>query len=78
VKSHNPFLLKKLDFLASKTLLDIPLGHKEKSSLSTLNAMILQTVINECVRCKHTVSYKLLQLEAPKEAPILHNPPFFQ
>jgi hypothetical protein len=42
----------------------------------------LQTVWNECIRfgghVNIQVSYKILQLEVPKKAPILHNLPCFQ
>jgi hypothetical protein len=48
----------------------------------TLNLMILQLIRNECVRFgEHVdiqVSYKILWLEVPKKAPILHDPPCFQ
>jgi hypothetical protein len=44
--------------------------------------MILQMVRNEFVKFdEHVdiqVSYKILWLEVPKMAPILHNPPCFQ
>jgi hypothetical protein len=53
-------------FLAFKTLLS-PLGVWEKTVLSTLNVMILQTVRNECVRfgvhVDIEVRYKILQLD---------------
>jgi hypothetical protein len=42
----------------------------------------LQAIPNECVRfgghVDIQVSYKILQLEVLKRAPILHNPPYFQ
>jgi hypothetical protein len=47
--SQNPYLLKKLVFLASKTLLS-PSGIGQQTFLSTLNIMILQAVRIECVR----------------------------
>ena len=50
--------------------------------LPTLNVPILQMVKNGCVRfdghVEVQVSYKILQLEVQKKAPILHNPPCFQ
>ena len=50
--------------------------------IPTLNLMILQIVWNECVilggHANIQVSYKILWLEVPKKAPILHNLPCFQ
>jgi hypothetical protein len=78
--SFDPYLLKKMVCLASTILLP-PLDTRE-IFLSTLNFMVLQMVRNECVNFdKHVdiqVSYKILHLEIPKEAPILHIPPYFQ
>jgi hypothetical protein len=49
----------------------------EKTFLSTLNVMILQTVRDECVRYGGhediEVSYKILRLDVLKETSILHN-----
>jgi hypothetical protein len=63
-------------YLAFKTLL-FPSDVGEKTFLSTLNAMILQTVRNECVRfggqVDIEVSYKILQLDVLKETQNLHN-----
>jgi hypothetical protein len=63
-------------FLAFKTLL-FPLGVGEKTFLSTLNVIILQTVRNECVRfggyVDIEVSYKILRLDVLKETQNLHN-----
>jgi hypothetical protein len=63
-------------FLAFKTLLSLQ-GAGEKTFLSTLSVMILQTVRNEYVRfgghVDIEVSYKILWLDVPKETPILHN-----
>jgi hypothetical protein len=54
----------------------------EKLFSPTLNLMILQTVWNECVKfggyVNIQVSYKILWLEVPKKASILHNPTCFQ
>jgi hypothetical protein len=54
-----------------------PSGAGEKTLLSTLNVMILQTVRNECVRfgghVDIEVSYKILQLDVLKETQFLHN-----
>jgi hypothetical protein len=52
-------------------------GHKGKNTFSsTFNVMILQMVRNECLRLGvHVdiqVSYKILQLQIPKEILILH------
>jgi hypothetical protein len=61
--SHNPSLLEKVVFWAFKTLLS-HFGTGEKTFLSTLNVMILQTVRNECTRFgRHVdieVNYKIL------------------
>jgi hypothetical protein len=63
-------------FLAFRTLLSL-FGTGEKTVLSTLNVMILQTVRNEYVRfgghVDIEVSYKILQLDVLKETSILHN-----
>jgi hypothetical protein len=68
-------------FLAPKTLM-YPLSIGKKTSFSTLNLMILQTVWNEYVRfgghINIQVSYKILQLEIQKKASILHHLPCFQ
>jgi hypothetical protein len=77
---HNPCLLKKVNFLAFKTLLS-PFGTRQKSFLSTFNVIILQMVRNERVRFSGHVhieiSYKILQLEILNEAPNLFNSPYF-
>ena len=56
-------------FLAIKTLLS-PLDTREKTFLSTLNVMILQTMRNECLRfggqIDIEISYKILQLDVLK------------
>jgi hypothetical protein len=76
LKSPNPYLLYKMVFLASKTLL-YHLSIGKKLFFPALNLMILQRVWNECVRfgghMNIQVSYKILQLEVSKKAPILHN-----
>jgi hypothetical protein len=63
MERHIPYLLLKVVFLAFKTLLS-PLVVGEKTFLSTLNVMILQTVKNECVRfgghVDIEVNYKIL------------------
>jgi hypothetical protein len=54
----------------------------EKTFLSTLNIIILQTARNECARfgghVDIEVSYKILQLDLLKETPSLENPPYFE
>jgi hypothetical protein len=54
----------------------------KKTFSSNLNVMISQMVRNESVRFgRHIdieVSYKILQLEVPKNVPISQNPPCFQ
>jgi hypothetical protein len=81
MERHIPYLLKKMVFLAFKTLLSLK-GKGKKSFFSTLNVMILQTVRNGCVRfgghVDIEVSYKILELEVLKETPSLHNPPCFE
>jgi hypothetical protein len=76
MERHIPYLLLKMVFLAFKTLLS-PSGAREKTFLSTLSVMILQTVRNECVRfgghIDIEVSYKILQLDVLKETQNLHN-----
>jgi hypothetical protein len=66
MKSHISFLLKKVVFLASTTLMSPSSIGKNKFS-STLNVMFLQIVRNECIRFgEHIgiqVSYKILWLE---------------
>jgi hypothetical protein len=66
MERHIPYLLLKVVFLAFKTLLS-PLVVGEKTFLSTLNVMILQTVKNECVRfgghVDIEVRYKILRLD---------------
>jgi hypothetical protein len=78
--SHNPCLLEKVVFWASKTLLS-SFGTGKKTFLSTLNVMISQTVRNECIKFgRHVdieVSYKILWLEILNEALILLNSPCF-
>jgi hypothetical protein len=78
---HNPCLLEKVVLWYSK-LCCPPLALGKKSSLSTLNVMILQMVRNECARfgghVNIEVSYKILRLETLNEAPILLNSPCFQ
>jgi hypothetical protein len=75
-----PNQLKKVVFWASKTLLSTT-GIREFFFFSTLNIMILQ-IVSECLRfAVHVdiqVSYKILQLEIPKEVFILHQPHGFQ
>jgi hypothetical protein len=61
----------------------IPLEHMEfLNFFPILNLMILQTVWNECVRfdghINIQVSYKIIRLEVPKKASILHSPTCFQ
>jgi hypothetical protein len=55
----------------------VPLGCTEKTFMSTLNVMILQTVRNECVRfgghVDIEVRYKILRLDVLKETQNLHN-----
>ena len=81
LKSLNPYLLYKMVFLASKTLM-YPLSIGKRIFFSTLNLIILQMVWNECVRfgghINLQVSYKILWLEVQKKASILHNFPCFQ
>jgi hypothetical protein len=76
MERHIPYLLKKMVFLANKTLLS-PLGTGKKTFLSTLNIMILQTVRNEHLRfgghVDIEVRYKILQLDVLKKTQILHN-----
>jgi hypothetical protein len=59
-----------------------PFAGAKKTFSSILNVMISQMVRNESVRFgRHIdieVSYKILQLEVPKNVPILQNPPCFQ
>jgi hypothetical protein len=59
-----------------------PQARDKKVKKSILNLMILQTVKNECVRfgghVDVQVSYKILRLEVPTKAPILHNLACFQ
>jgi hypothetical protein len=78
VERDIPYLLKKMGFLAFKTLLS-SLDIGKKPSLSTLNVMISQMVRNECVRfgghVDIEISYKILWLEALKEALIFLNSP---
>jgi hypothetical protein len=66
MERHIPYLLLKMVFLAFKTLL-FPLGTGEKTFLSTLNIIILQTVRSECVRfgghVDIEVRYKILRLD---------------
>ena len=66
LKSPNPYLLYKMVFLASKTLL-YPLSTRKKLFFRALNLMILQTIWNECVRfgghINIQVSYKILRLK---------------
>jgi hypothetical protein len=68
-------------FLAPKTLM-YPSSTWEKYIFPTLTIMILQMVRNECVRfgghVEVQVSYRILWLEVPKKAPILHKVPCFQ
>jgi hypothetical protein len=60
----------------------VSLGHRGKTFPSTLNVMILQTIMSECVRFvghgNIQVSYKILRLKVLNETPILHSPPYFQ
>jgi hypothetical protein len=49
VKSLNPYLLQKIGFLASKHYC-IPWAHGRNFFSLTLNVMILQMVMNECIR----------------------------
>jgi hypothetical protein len=78
---HIPHLLKKMVFWPSK-LCYLTWACTKKTFSSTLNIMILLSVRNKCVRFgRHVdieVSYKILWLEALKEAPILLNSPCFQ
>ena len=59
-----------------------PWAYGKKLSFSTLNCMILQVVLIECVRFgEHIniqVNYKILQLEVLKKASILHSLLCFQ
>jgi hypothetical protein len=75
------YLLEKMVFLDPKRLLS-PLGRRGKKISSTLDFMISQMVRNESVRFgRHIdieVSYKILQLEAPKLVPFLYYPACFQ
>jgi hypothetical protein len=54
----------------------------EKTSFSNFEPYDLATVWNECVRfgghVNIQVSYKILRLEVPKKALILHDPTCFQ
>jgi hypothetical protein len=76
--SHNSCLLEKVVFLAFA----VPLWYREKTLLSALNVVILQTVKNEYTRfgghVDREISYKILQLEILNEAPILLNSPCVQ
>ena len=80
MKFYYPYLLQKNRFLASKTLL-FHSNTWERTFSSTLNIMILQMVRNNCVRFGEHIdmegSYKILQLEVLKEAPILGTSPYF-
>jgi hypothetical protein len=66
MERHIPYLLLKMVFLAFKTLLSL-WAQGKKTFLSTLNVMILQTVMNECVRFSGHVDievrYKVLRLD---------------
>jgi hypothetical protein len=81
LKSLNPYLLKKIAFLAFKTLL-YPSSIRNFYFFSTLNIMLLQMVRNESIRFGAHVdlqlSYKILWSKVPKKAPILHNLACFQ
>jgi hypothetical protein len=74
-------ILGKMVLLDPKRLLS-PFRRGKKTFFSTLNVMISEMVRNESVRFgRHIdieVSYKILQLEVPKNVPILQNPPCFQ
>jgi hypothetical protein len=60
----------------------ISCGYEILFYFPTLSDMILQMVGNECVRfggyVEVQVSYKILWLEVPKKARVLHNFPCFQ
>jgi hypothetical protein len=69
-------------FLAPKILLYPSSTREILFYFPTLSDMILQMVGNECVRfggyVEVQVSYKILWLEVPKKARVLHNFPCFQ
>jgi hypothetical protein len=81
MKRYIPYLLKKMVFLDSKTLMST-LDIGEKTFSLTLNVTIFQTIKNDCVRfgghVDIEVSYKILLLEVLKNNPILHYSPCLQ
>jgi hypothetical protein len=78
MERHIPYLLKKMVFMA---FCCPPSAQVIKIILSTLNVMFSQKIRNKCIRFDgHVhieVSYRILQLEILKEAPILLNSPCF-
>jgi hypothetical protein len=68
---HNPCLLQKVVFLASKTLLS-PIGTGKKTFSSILNFMISRMGRNKCVKfgghVYRQVNYKILQSKVPNTA----------
>jgi hypothetical protein len=81
MKSLNPYLLQKMVFLASKTLMS-PFGTWKKTLYSTLNTVISHTVRNECIRFGRYVDievcYKIFLVKVQKATPILDASPCFQ
>jgi hypothetical protein len=69
LKSHNPYLLHRMVFMAHKTLLH-PFSRGERN--------FYLNFIRFGGHLDIQVSYKILQLEVPKKALILHNLPCFQ
>jgi hypothetical protein len=76
-----PYLLEKVVIVDPKRLLT-PLDGEKRTFSSTLNIMILQMIRTDSVRfgrlIDKEVSYKILQLEIPKLALILHYLACFQ
>ena len=76
LKSYNPYLLKKMVFLAFKTCLYY-LNQWKKASFSTLHVMILKLIKSENLRfgghVEIQIKYKILHLEIPKRTSTLKN-----
>ena len=82
LKSLNPYLLYKMVFLASKTLL-YPLSTRERTFFSNFEPYDLANGMEWISKIWWTyiskqVSYKILQLKVQKKASILLNLPCFQ
>ena len=79
MKLYDPYLLRKICFFGLQNSIMIPSVYERKTSLLALNIKVSQMVSNECVKfggyVDIQVSYKILEVEVPKEAPILHNLP---